>query len=145
MGDQGEEDGSDTGSGAVRRAAGLARSAASSAAGLVAGRRFSRTPAGKARAAAERGATTFHIRLDLDDISHRAGQADTTPRIDDAIGSIEAEGWRLDDLEYVTETDEWEERGDDEQHRHSTIQRTFAVMLFRRSDDPSQPAGAGDR
>lgn len=140
----GEEDGSETGSGAVRRAAGMARSVASSAAGLITGRRFSRTPAGKARAAAERGASTFHIRIDLDDISHRAGQAETTPRIDDAIGSIEAEGWRLDNLEYVTETDVGEERSDDDQLRHATTQRTFAVMLFRRRDDPAPPAGPGD-
>ena len=52
-----------------RRIADKARAAATGAASYVADRRYERTPAGKARKAARRGASTFHIRLDLDSIA----------------------------------------------------------------------------
>ena len=89
--DETAEDGSDAGP--IRRAAGLAKDAVTGAAGYVAEKRFERTPAGRARAAAADGAATFHIRLDLDDITYRArakgGKAEE-PEVNDVIGAIEA-------------------------------------------------------
>ncbi len=120
--------------GALRKAAGSLRGAASGAVAFVADKRFDRTPAGKARKAAEAGASTFHIRLDLDDIAHRGGGHHTRePELDDAIGSIELEGWVLDQIQYVTETDEHEDTdGEGTLHRR-VVQRTSAVLLFRRA------------
>lgn len=123
--------------GVLRRVGRVARSAAGAAGGFIADRRFARTPAGKARAAASDGASTFHIRLDLDDIAYHAdGRGTDDPEVDDTIGAIEAEGWALDSIDYVTETETWEE-ADDDGHvvRSGTRDHTFAVMLFRRVHD----------
>jgi hypothetical protein len=127
-----EGDSHDDAPGALHKAAGLVRSAASGAVSYVSDRRFGRTPAGKARQAAEEGAKTFHIRLDLDSIAHRSdGHSTHEPELDDAIGAIEAEGWRLDQIQYITETDDWEKTDDQGRVSHGSEQRTSAVLLFR--------------
>lgn len=123
--------------GALRKAAGLAKSAVTGAVDYVSDKRFERTPAGKAKVAAEEGATTFHIRLDLDDISYRSkgkAKAATNPEVDDVIGAIEAEGWRLDNLEYITEAEQWERTdGEDGSVTRGSTEHTSAVLLFRRA------------
>lgn len=133
-GPSGVED--ESGGGPIRRVAGLAKHAVTGAAGYLADKRFERTPAGRARAAAEDGAATFHIRIDLDDIAYRArakgGKAEE-PEVTDVIGEIEAEGWRLDDIEYLTETDDWERTDEDGSVTRGSTQRTSAILLFRRS------------
>lgn len=126
--------------GVVRKAAGLAKGAASGAVGFVAGRRFGRTPAGRARKAAEDGASTFHIRLDLAEITYGAGAKGgktTEPEVADAIGEIEAEGWRLDHIEYLTEAEEWERTDADGSITRGTTPHTFAVLLFRSAAPPA--------
>lgn len=141
--DSGEGDdtasaGADGSPGVLRRAAGMAKTAASGAAGFVADKRFERTPAGRARQAAEDGARTFHIRLDLDEITHRTGSGGaktSRPDVSDAIGAIEAEGWHLDSIEYLTEVDEWERTDADGSVTRGSTPRSSAVMLFRRTED----------
>lgn len=120
--------------GPLRRAGGLAKKAAGATVGFVTDKRFGRTPAGRARSAARDGATTFHIRLDLDDITYRSGAKGNktdAPEVGDAIGQIEAEGWRLDHIEYLTETDEWERTDNEGNVTRGTTQRSSAVLLFR--------------
>jgi len=122
------------GDGPLRRAGGLAKKAAGATVGFVTDKRFGRTPAGRARSAARDGATTFHIRLDLDDITYRSGAKGNktdAPEVGDAIGQIEAEGWRLDHIEYLTETDEWERTDDEGNVTRGTTQRSSAILLFR--------------
>lgn len=119
----------------LARVAGAAKSAVTGAVGYVQDKRFEKTPAGRARVAFADGAQTFHIRLDLDDVAHRAdGRGTRDPRVDDAIGAIEAEGWRLEDLEYVSERDEWEETDENGVVTRGSRAQTFAIMLFRRAD-----------
>ena len=123
--------------GALRKAAGLAKSAVTGAVDFVAEKRFDRTPAGKARAAAEDGATTFLIRLDLADISYRSkgkAKAAEDPEVADVIGAIEGEGWRLDNLEYITEAEQWERTDDEGAVTRGSTESTSAVLFFRRVD-----------
>ncbi len=128
--DETVDDGDTDGGGALRKAAGLARSAVT----YVGDRRFERTPAGRARTAFEEGAATFLIRVPLDDIAHRSdGGSVTSPETVDAIGHIEAEGWTLNQLDYVTETTGWEDVDDGGTVRRGARQVTSAVLLFRRS------------
>lgn len=128
------DDADDDRPGALRRTAGLLRSAATGTASFISDKRFDRKPAGKARKAREAGAATFHIRLDLDDITHRSdGHSTREPGLDDVIGSIEAEGWALDQLQYVTESDEHEHTDDKGLPHRDVEQRTSAVLLFRRT------------
>ena len=127
-----EED--EDGTGALRKAAGLAKSAVSGAVEYVGDRRFERTPAGRARTAVEDGAATFLIRIPLDDIAHRSeGGSVNSPEAADAIGHIEAEGWTLAQLDYVTETAGWEDVDDGGTIRRGARQLTSAVLLFRRA------------
>lgn len=120
--------------GALRKAAGLAKSAVTGAVEYVGDRRFERTPAGRARNAFEGGAATFLIRVPLDDIAHRSeGGSVDVPDAPDAIGHIEAEGWTLTQLDYVTETAGWEDVDDGGTIRRGARQLTSAVLLFRRA------------
>lgn len=132
--DDAVDDDESDGGGALRKAAGLARSAVTGAVDYVGDRRFERTPAGRARTAAAEGAATFLIRITLDDIAHRSdGGSVASPETGDAIGQIEAEGWTLTQLDYVTETAGWEDVDDGGTVRRSARQVTSAVLLFRRS------------
>ncbi|MEM7285514.1 MAG: hypothetical protein AAF480_04110 [Actinomycetota bacterium] len=135
MGDEpvGDDEEAD-GAGALRKAAGLAKSAVSGAVDYVGDRRFERTPAGRARSAYDDGAATFLIRIPLDDVAHRSeGGSVNTPDAPDAIGHIEAEGWVLAQLDYVTETAGWEDVDDGGTIRRGARQLTLAVLLFRRA------------
>lgn len=128
--------------GIVRKAAALAKDAATGAAGFVSDRRFGRTPAGRARQAVEDGATTFHIRLGLDEITYAAGSGAnraSEPEVADAIGQIEAEGWRLDHIEYLTENETWERTDADGSVTRGQTPHTFAVLLFRRAQSERSP------
>lgn len=134
MAEEENSESDDDSAGALRKAAGLAKSAVSGAVEYVGDRRFERTPAGRARGAFEDGAATFLIRIPLDDIAHRsdAGSVDS-PDAPDAIGHIEAEGWVLAQLDYVTETAGWEDVDDGGTIRRGARQLTSAVLLFRRA------------
>ena len=134
MADDNDAESDDDGAGALRKAAGLAKSAVTGAVEYVGDRRFERTPAGRARAAFEDGAATFLIRVPLDDIAHRSeGGSVNSPEAADAIGQIETEGWTLSQLDYVTETAGWEDVDDGGTVRRGARQLTCAVLLFRRA------------
>ena len=134
MAEEENTDHDDDGAGTLRKAAGLAKSAVTGAVEYVGDRRLERTPAGRARSAFEGGAATFLIRIPLDDIAHRSeGGSVDSPDAADAIGHIEAEGWTLAQLDYVTETAGWEDVDDGGTIRRGARQLTSAVLLFRRT------------
>ena len=79
--------------------------------------RFARSPAGRARAAAERGDRIFQYRSMLTNAGHGSD-----------LSAIEAEGWNLDQTDFQQETETTAEP-DGEQYTQSV---TYAVYLFRR-------------
>lgn len=78
--------------------------------------RFAHSPAGRAREAAQRGDTIFQHRAMVDHRGHG-----------EVLSAIEAEGWKLDSTEYLTET---ETDIEPEGHEHVSTM-TYAIYFFR--------------